>query len=140
MRRFLKIALLINGLWVTAVFPQSKGSKPQSGVSKTSKRILYGIASYYADKFNGRFTANGEVFSQKKMTAASNTLALNTWVRVTNLHNMKTAVVKITDRMYWKNRRLIDLSKSAARMLDYLSRGLTRVKIEVLGKKRPLIK
>ena len=84
--------------------------------------------------------ANGEIFNQKKMTAASNTIALNTWVKVTNLHNMKSAVVKITDRMYRKNRRLIDLSKSAARILDYLSRGLTRVKVEILGKKRPSIK
>src|SRR5580704_10849111 len=118
MGRFLKVAILINALWVNTGFPQSNGSKPQPSASKTTRKFEYGIASYYADKFNGRSMANGEIFNQKKMTAASNTIALNTWVKVTNLHNMKSAVVKITDRMYRKNRRLIDLSKSAARILD----------------------
>jgi rare lipoprotein A len=138
MHHFLRITLLINGLWVNAVFPQTGHSASGTAERKEAGKIQYGIASYYADKFNGRSTANGEIFSQKKMTAASNTLALNIWVRVTNLHNKKSAIVKITDRMYHKNKRLIDLSKAAARVLDYTARGLTRVKVEVLGKKRPV--
>jgi rare lipoprotein A len=137
MLQFLRITLLINGLLVNAVFPQTRHSPSATAEPKPAGRIQYGIASYYADKFNGRSTANGEIFSQKKMTAASNTLALNIWVRVTNLRNKKSAIVRITDRMYHRNKRLIDLSKAAARVLDYTARGLTRVKVEVLGKKRP---
>jgi len=71
------------------------------------------------------------------MTAASNILSLNTWVKVTNMHNRKTTVVKITDRMHPKNKRLIDLSRGAAKKLGYTRRGLTRVKVEVLGRKAP---
>lgn len=71
------------------------------------------------------------------MTAACNVLSLNTYVQVTNLRNKRTAIVKITDRMHPKNKRLIDLSSSAAKKLGYTSRGLTRVKVEVLGKKAP---
>ena len=140
MHQFLWTILLINGLWVNAVFPQTQHSPSGTPGQKSTARIQYGIASYYADKFNGRSTANGEIFSQKKMTAASNTLALNIWVRVTNLANKKSAVVRITDRMYQRNRRLIDLSKAAARALDYTARGITKVKVEVLGKKRPVPK
>jgi rare lipoprotein A len=118
-------------------FSQQKKSTSHSDPSKKKANIHYGTASYYANKFEGRKTATGEIFSQKKMTAASNVLALNTWVQVTNLHNKKTAVVKITDRMHPKNKRLIDLSRIAAKKLGYTSRGLTRVKVEVLGKKAP---
>jgi rare lipoprotein A len=134
---FLRVAILVIGLLGNAVFPQVRNSVSRPAAGKLEGRIQYGIASYYADKFDGRSTANGEIFSQKKMTAASNTLALNTWVRVTNLHNRKMVIVKITDRMHPRNERLIDLSKAAARALDYIARGLTRVKVEVLGKKRP---
>ncbi len=104
---------------------------------KKPLKVHYGTASFYANKFNGRRTANGEIFSQKKLTAASNIIAMNTWVRVTNLRNKKTVVVRITDRMHPGNKRLIDLSRAAAVQLAYTGYGLARVKVEVLGKKRP---
>ncbi len=96
------------------------------------KRVLYGLASYYADKFHGRQTATGEIFSQGKVTAACNVLPLGTWLRVTNLKNGKSIKVKTNDRLHPKTRRIIDLSYEAARQLGYISQGLTRVKIEVL--------
>ena len=118
-------------------FSQQKKSVPHSNPPKKNEAVHYGTASYYANKFEGRKTATGEIFSQKKMTAASNVLSLNTFVQVTNLRNKKTAVVKITDRMHPKNKRLIDLSQIAAKKLGYTHRGLTHVKVEVLGKKAP---
>ena len=107
---------------------------PKKRHSHKGNKIQYGIASFYANKFNGRRTANGEIFDQKKLTAASNTLPLNTWVKVTNLRNKKSVIVKITDRMHWRNKRLIDLSRASAHQIGYTGWGLTRVKVEVLGR------
>jgi rare lipoprotein A len=99
--------------------------------------LQYGIASFYDNKFEGRQTSNGEIFTQKKLTAASNTLPLNCWVKVTNLSNKRSVIVRITDRMHHKNKRLIDLSRSAASKLAYIGKGLTKVKVEYLGSTRP---
>ena len=118
-------------------------SSPKHGKSKKSKRtvssekIHYGTASFYANKFEGRKTSTGEIFSQKKMTGASNTLPLNHWVRVTNTRNNLSVILRINDRMHKNNKRLIDLSKSAAKKLKYTGYGLAHVKVELLGKKRP---
>jgi rare lipoprotein A len=100
-------------------------------------RAIYGTASYYHNKFNGRLTSNGEIFSQQKLTGASNFLPLNEWVRVTNLDNGKAIIVKITDRMHPRMTRVIDLSKTAAKQLSYIGAGLAKVKIEQLGKTKP---
>jgi rare lipoprotein A len=97
-------------------------------------RVYYGIASYYADKFNGRPTANGEIYSHKKLTAACNILPLGTWIRVTNLKNNKSVIVKTNDRLHPRMKRIVDLSKSAAEKLAYTGRGLTQVKVEVIEK------
>ncbi len=102
-------------------------------------KIQYGTASFYADKFEGKKTANGEVFTQKGMTAAHNSLPLGTWIRVTNLSNYKTVVVKVNDRLHHRNPRLVDLSRSAAKKLGYTSHGLTKVRVEVLGKNQQMI-
>jgi rare lipoprotein A len=99
--------------------------------------VQYGIASFYADKFEGRKTCTDEIFSQSKLTAACNTLPLNCWVRVTNMKNKKSVVVRINDRMHPANPRLIDMSKAAARTLGFTGAGLARVKIEYLGRKKP---
>jgi len=104
--------------------------------SKKTPQVLYGTASFYANKFEGRETANGEIFSQKKLTAACNVLPLGTWVRVTNLHNKRSVIVKINDRLHYRMKRIVDLSKAAAKQLNYTS-GLIHVKVEVLGKKKP---
>ena len=105
---------------------------------KTSK-VLYGIASFYANKFDGRKTANGEIFSQKKFTAACNVLPLGTWVKVTNLRNGKSVVLKTNDRLHPSMKRILDLSRAAAQKLGYINSGLTRVKVEIFGKKKPSI-
>lgn len=97
-------------------------------------KIYYGIASYYADKFNGRPTANGEIYSHKKLTAACNILPLGTWIRVTNLRNNKSVIVKTNDRLHPRMKRIVDLSRSAAEKLAYTGRGLTQVKVEVIEK------
>ena len=115
-----------------------KGQEADKPVKKEGKRkgiILYGQASFYANKFQGRLTANGETFSQKKLTAACNSLPLGTWIQVTNLKNGKIVVVKTNDRLHPKTRRLIDLTTTAAKKLGYVSRGLTRVRVEVLNQK-----
>jgi len=97
-------------------------------------KVYYGIASYYADKFNGRPTANGEIYDHDKLTAACNILPLGTWIRVTNLKNNKSVIVKTNDRLHPRMKRIVDLSKSAAKKLAYTGRGLTQVKVEVLEK------
>ncbi|HET6256884.1 MAG TPA: septal ring lytic transglycosylase RlpA family protein [Puia sp.] len=99
-------------------------------------KVQHGIASYYADKFEGRKTYTDEIFCQDSLTAASNTLPMHTWVRVTNLRNHQTVIVQINDKMHPGNRRLIDLSRAAAVQLGFAGRGLTRVRIEVLGHRR----
>ena len=82
-------------------------------------------------------TYTDEVFSQKKLSAASNTLPMRTWIKVTNLRNHRTVILRINDKMHPRNKRLIDLSRAAAQKLGYTGRGLTRVRIDVFGKKRP---
>lgn len=95
--------------------------------------IKYGTASFYASKFNGRQTSDGSYYDSEKLTAACNTLPLGTWVKVTNLRNDRSVIVQITDHLHPKNKRLIDMSKSAAIKLNFVAWGLTRVKVEVLG-------
>jgi rare lipoprotein A len=108
-----------------------------SAVLKKIPDALYGTASYYADKFEGRQTANGEIFSQNKMTAACNVLPFGTWIKVTNLRNGRSVIVKVNDRLHYKMKRVVDLSKVAARQIGYAGGGLTRVKVEPLGRKKP---
>lgn len=112
-------------------------SKPKHHHKAAATKVQYGVASFYADKFEGRKTYTDEIFTQKKLTAASNTLPMHTWVRVTNLRNHRTVVVRINDKMHPHNKRLIDLSHAAAEQLGYTGRGLTRVRVDVLGKKKP---
>jgi rare lipoprotein A len=100
-------------------------------------KVQYGVASFYANKFEGRKTYTDEIFTQEKLTGASNTLPMHTWVRVTNLRNQRSVIVRINDKMHPRNKRLIDLSHAAAKKLGYTGRGLTKVRIDVLGKKKP---
>lgn len=113
-------------------------AQQQKGHHKTASiKVQYGVASYYANKFEGRKTYTDEIFSQEKLTGASNTLPMHTWIRVTNLRNHRTVIVRINDKMHPHNKRLIDLSHAAAERLGYTGRGLTKVRIDVLGKKKP---
>lgn len=91
-----------------------------------------GVASYYHAKFQGRITASGELYDQEKMTAAHNRLPLGTRIKVTNLRNKRSVIVKVNDRLHHRNTRLVDLSRAAAVKLGYIGRGITRVRVEVL--------
>ena len=107
-----------------------------AGNKKVAHNTWTGTASYYHNMFEGRKTANGDIFRQKKLTGANNFLPLGTMVRVTNLKNGKSVIVKINDRMAKRfgHRRLIDMSREAARQLGYIHAGLAQVKMEVLSK------
>ncbi len=98
-----------------------------------------GTASYYAHKFEGRKTSSGEIFRQDSLTAAHKSLPFGTLVKVTNLSNDSTVVVKINDRLPPSSKRTIDLTYAAARKLNFIKKGLTKVKIEVL-KAGPVVK
>ena len=123
---------MIKGLLALLLLPAATFAQHKKPI-----KVQYGTASYYADKFEGRKTYTDEIFRQDSLTAASNTLPMHTWVRVTNLHNHKTVIVQINDKMHPLNRRLIDLSRAAAEKLGFAGTGLTRVRIDVLGKKKP---
>lgn len=137
MKLYLHFTFLLVFFSLAVSLPSSADAqvkKTSTKIKKTVKRTttLYGTASYYAQKFQGRRTASGENFDHMKFTAACNALPLGTWVKVTNLNNKKTVIVRTNDRLHVKTSRLLDLTKAAARRLGYLNKGLTRVKIEVL--------
>lgn len=87
----------------------------------------HGIASYYANLFEGRITSNGEIFSQDSLTAAHKTLPFGTEVLVYNPKNEKSIKVIINDRGPFRRRRIIDLTRRAADSLDILDAGLEHV-------------
>jgi len=88
-----------------------------------------GLASYYADSYEGKTTANGEIYRQGKITAAHKTLPFGTKVEVTNLSNNKSVVVRINDRGPYIRGRIIDLTKAAAKEIDMVGAGVAKVKI-----------
>lgn len=90
-----------------------------------------GTASYYALKFNGRKTYSGQILHNDSLTAAHRTLPMGTMVRVTNLSNDSVIVVKITDRM-GKSPHIIDLTQGGAKRLNFLGKGIAKVKLEVI--------
>jgi len=95
--------------------------------------VLTGRASWYGGKFHGRKTASGERFDKNRLTAAHRTLPFGTRVRVTNLENSRSVVVRINDRgPFGRRKRIIDLSEAAARRLRMISAGVVRVRVEVL--------
>jgi rare lipoprotein A len=96
-------------------------------------KVVFGVASFYSKNLQGTKTSTGERFSHDDYTGASNSFKLNTWVRVTNLRNGKSVIVRINDRMgilMAKKGRVVDLTITAAKKLDFIKRGLTRVKVE----------
>jgi rare lipoprotein A len=106
----------------------------KSGFTQVQKAKLdTGVASFYADKFHGRKTASGEVFHQDSLTAAHKYLPFGTLVKVTNLRNNQSVIVKVNDRGMKGTNRVIDLSKAAAKELNMLGAGLVKVKVEVLN-------
>lgn len=92
-----------------------------------------GIASWYGRDFNGLRTANGEIFDMNALTAAHKTLPLPSYVRVTNLENGRTLVVRVNDRGPFARGRIIDLSRRSAQLLGFRSQGTARVRVRVVA-------
>lgn len=135
MRKIIIVFVLLAGVNHDPLRAQDSSIIKTKAPSSPKKIIIkYGIASFYAHKFNGRKTATGSIYNSAKLTAACNVLPLGTWVKVTNVRNERSVIVEITDRMHPKNKRLIDLTKTAAQKLGFVSAGITKVKLEVLGK------
>jgi rare lipoprotein A len=101
-------------------------------VAQSGSHKMMGTASWYGPKFHGRRTANGERFNMNAMTAAHPSLPFNTRLRVTNLDNGRRCIVRINDRGPFKGGRIIDVSRAAARKLDFEHAGLAKVRLEVL--------
>jgi rare lipoprotein A len=98
-----------------------------------------GIASWYGDQFHGKKTANGEVFDKNAMTAAHPTLQLPSLVRVTNLENGRSTVLRVNDRGPFKRNRVIDVSHRAADVLGFTANGTAKVRVQVLDRESRLL-
>ena len=112
--------------------PKAKPAKAANAKSGKKDFRQVGTASWYGPGFQGRRTANGERFDQNALTAAHRTLPFGTRVRVTNLNNERSVVVRINDRGPFVRGRVIDVSRAAAVRLDMLRAGVVPVRVEAL--------
>lgn len=110
---------------------------PASLAPPTTTDLLHGVASWYGGVFNGRKTASGERYNMYAMTACHPTLPFGTKVRVKNLANKKTVDVRITDRGYLYDGRILDLSYAAAQRISMTKAGVAPVEIQVLSLGHP---
>ena len=120
----------------------SKKSKPKSkaifidpktvNTNVKHKKRMVGISSFYAEDFHGKLTANGEIYDMYGLTAAHKTLPLNTVARVTNLENGKSLILRINDRGPYIQGRMLDCSYGAAKKLDFVQQGKTKVQGDVI--------
>ncbi len=109
----------INGVWF---YPKEDPSYDETG-----------IGSWYGEQFHGKATANGEVFDMNEVTAAHPTLPMPSLVRVTNLENGRSIVVRMNDRGPYANNRIIDLSRRSAQLLGYERQGTAKVRVQYVG-------
>ncbi|HEY6192560.1 MAG TPA: septal ring lytic transglycosylase RlpA family protein [Bacteroidota bacterium] len=127
------ISLLLLGLSGCVPSPRfTSAHSHQEGSGGEFSFSEEGMASYYAEEFNGRKTSNGEVYDMNRFTAAHRTLPFNTRVRVTNTHSGKAVIVRINDRGPFKDDRIIDLSLAAAKEIELIGSGTAPVRLEVL--------
>ena len=128
-RRTLAI-LLAGACLALSQYPGNSAATPDApraaGVAEA------GIASYYADRYHGRPTASGEVFNTRELTAAHRTLPFGTRVKVTDLKNNLSVIVRINDRGPFVEGRVIDLSRAAAEKLQLIRAGLAKVRVEIV--------
>jgi rare lipoprotein A len=110
---------------------------PHKPAETASVHALHGVASWYGGAFNGRHTASGERFDMYAMTACHPTLPFGSLVRVVNLDNKRSVVVRITDRGYLYAGRILDLSYGAAQKLEMTKSGIAPVELEVISLGRP---
>jgi len=123
-----------NPFYSTAEAAQKTGDLKKE--SRANTLVGEGKASFYANDFHGRTTANGETFNMNQLTAAHPSLPFGTWVRVTNMRTGKDVVVRINDRGPFVKGRIIDLSIGAAKELGILKSGTAQVKLETIGSAR----
>jgi rare lipoprotein A len=131
----MKSLLLASILVTQGAFSLHAQSAEEVRASDQKKEVAQketGTASYYHSKFKGRVTASGDLYDPDKMTAAHNRLPMGTMIKVTNLRNKRWVIVKVNDRLHFRNKRLVDLSRAAASQLGYVRRGLSKVRVEVL--------
>ena len=102
--------------------------------NEDTKYKAEGLASWYGDDFHGRLTANGEVFDMHSIAAAHPTLPMPSYVRVTNLGNGNSMIVRVNDRGPYHGNRVIDVSQRAADLLGFKNRGTARVSVEYVGR------
>ena len=120
-----------SSLEAARIQPQVIRTSAPTKKPKKSAPYQVGTASWYGEQFQGKQTASGEPFDMQDFTAAHPTLPLGTFVKVTNLHNGHTVVVRINDRGPVVDGRIIDLSYNAARVLGFRDRGIQRVRIDL---------
>jgi peptidoglycan lytic transglycosylase len=99
-------------------------------VKSNDTKSVSGLASFYADKYNGRRTSSGEVFDQRKLTAAHKSLPFGTKLKVTNPDNGRSVIVTVNDRGPFVRGRVLDLSKAAASKIGLIGKGVGVVKME----------
>lgn len=97
-----------------------------------TQSVEYGMASYYGDEFHGKKTASGEIYNKWDYTCAHRRLPFGTKIRVTNMENKKSVIVRVNDRGPFAKNRIVDLSYAAARDIDMIAKGVVKVKIEVI--------
>jgi rare lipoprotein A len=112
--------------------PDRAAAGRASGEASDRAYGAVGVASWYGAKFHGRTTASGEPYDMTDMTAAHPSLPFGTKVRVTNLENGRSVVLRINDRGPFAERRIIDVSREAAERLGFLGAGLARVRVEII--------
>jgi rare lipoprotein A len=116
--------------------PEGKIYHPDKNIESYEDAVpldfFTGIASYYADKYDGKRTSNGEVYDMNGLTAANKDLPFDTIVRVINLENQKSVILRINDRGPLKKGRILDVSLEAAKRLEMIGKGSVKVQVEVL--------
>lgn len=139
----------INKPNVTEVVPKELEIQCEEEILKipTEEGVYYGIVSYYGEYWNGRTTANMEIYDCDKLTCASPTLPFNTIIKVTNLDNGKSIIIRVNDRGPYKMdkkgkalkpliphpKRVLDLSKQSFKSIGDLNKGLLNIKYEIVG-------
>jgi rare lipoprotein A len=130
---------------IIALSPKSEARLPASlgalsVVFQAMPKGEVGVASWYGSERQGKATASGEAFDMNRLTAAHRQLPLGTTVRVTNLTNLKSILLRVNDRGPGISGRLIDVSWAAARKLDFVNAGLTPVEVKVVSYPKPYLR
>jgi rare lipoprotein A len=125
------LGLVLVGLTASGC-ASTKSSRPTTAAAAPGTRIV-GLASWYGQRHQGHATASGEIYDMNKLTAAHRTMPFGTRLRVTNVENGRSVVVRVNDRGPWVKDRVLDVSQAAAKTLGMVGDGVAKVEIVVLG-------